>query len=464
MTPTTPAAEAQYRRMMDTPIPRLVTSLAIPTVIGMLITVIYNTADTYFVSQINKSASAAVGAVYAVMAIIQAIGFGLGVGAGSLISRKLGAKENEAASRYASSAFFAAVLIGGGIAALGLSVLEPFLRLLGCTDTMMPYAIPYARFILLSAPVSCATFVLSNALRSEGYSTLATVGVSSGGILNVILDPILIFGLDMGTGGAALATGISQAVSFLILLAMFLSGKSIVRIGFRHVSRSFGDYRLIAATGLPTICRQGLGSVAAAVLNIQAIAYGGDAAGAAITIAGKVYVLVRNIVIGFGQGFQPVAGFNYGAGNRRRAWQSFTFATWVGSVVCVLFAVVTVLFAEPIMGWFSDDTEVLRIGIRYIWLSGAVMPFMAFSTYVNQLYQCLGFKGQATFLASCRQGIFFLPAVLLLPLGLRTLGVVAAQPLADFCTFLVSIPFLILFYRRYVRGDNGLGGMNEIAV
>ena len=454
VTPTTPAAEAQYRRMMDTPIPRLVTSLAIPTVIGMLITVVYNTADTYFVSQINKSASAAVGAVYAVMAIIQAIGFGLGVGAGSLISRKLGAKENEAASRYASSAFFAAVLVGGVIAVLGLSVLQPFLRLLGCTDTMMPYAIPYARFILIGAPVSCATFVLSNALRSEGYSTLATVGVSSGGILNVILDPILIFGLGMETGGAALATVISQAVSFLILLVIFLSGKSIVRIGLRHVSRTFADYRLIVATGLPTICRQGLGSVAAAVLNIQAISYGGDAAGAAVTIAGKVYVLVRNIVIGFGQGFQPVAGYNYGAGNRRRAWQSFTFATWVGSVVCVLFAVATILFAEPIMWWFCDDAEVAHVGIRYIWLSGAVMPFMAFSTYVNQLYQCLGFKGQATFLASCRQGIFFLPAVLLLPLGLRTLGVVAAQPLADLCTFVVSIPFLILFYRRYVRGDD----------
>jgi Na+-driven multidrug efflux pump len=144
------------------------------------------------------------------------------------------------------------------------------------------------------------------------------VGVSTGGILNVILDPILIFGLDMGTGGAALATGISQAVSFLILLAMFLSGKTIVRLGARYISRSLGDYRLIAATGLPTICRQSLGSLAAAVLNIQAIAYGGDAAGAAITIAGKVYILVRNVVIGFGQGFQPVAGYNYGAGNRRR--------------------------------------------------------------------------------------------------------------------------------------------------
>ncbi|MBQ4313659.1 MAG: MATE family efflux transporter, partial [Clostridia bacterium] len=200
----TSESEAQYKRMMETPIPRLVTSVAIPTVIGMLITVIYNTADTYFVSQINKSASAAVGAVYAIMAIIQALGFGLGVGAGSLISRKLGAKDNEAADRYASSAFFAAIVMGLIITVAGLSMLEPFLLLLGCSETMMPYAIPYARYILYAAPLNCAVFVLNNVLRSEGFSRLSMIGISVGGVLNVFLDPVFIFTLDMGTGGAAL--------------------------------------------------------------------------------------------------------------------------------------------------------------------------------------------------------------------------------------------------------------------
>lgn len=444
-------SEAQYRRMLETPIPKLVSSLAVPTVIGMLITVVYNTADTYFVSQINKSASAAVGAVYAIMAIIQALGYGLGVGAGSLISRRLGAKENAAAQMYASSAFFAAVAVGCLITISGLLVLEPFLRLLGCTDTMMPYAIPYARFILWAAPVNCATFVLNNTLRSEGFSLLATVGISTGGILNMVLDPILIFGLDMGTGGAALATMLSQMVSFCILYAMFLSGRSIIRIRIGSVSRSFADYKMIVTTGLPTICRQGLGSLAAAVLNIQAIGYGGDAAGAAITIAGKIYVLVRNICIGFGQGFQPVAGYNYGAGRRGRAWRSFLFASQVMSVVCIGCAVICGIFAEPIMWWFCDDGEVARIGTETIYYFCAAMPFLAFSTYVNQLYQCLGFKGQATFLASCRQGIFFLPLVLLLPLAFGCRGVQAAQSAADLCTFLISIPFIIRFYRKYIR-------------
>ena len=208
---------------------------------------------------------------------------------------------------------------------------------------------------------------------------------------------------------------------------------------------------MIVTTGLPTICRQGLGSLAAAVLNIQAISYGGDAAGAAITIANKIYTLVRSISIGIGQGFQPVAGYNYGAGNKKRTWQAFIFATKAGSVVCILIAAFSALFAEPIMWWFCDDAEVARLGIQTLYLSSAAMPFLGFSTYVNQLYQCLGFKANATFLASCRQGIFFLPVVLLLPLWIGCLGVQAAQPAADLCTTIISIPFIIYFYRKYIK-------------
>ena len=255
----------------------------------------------------------------------------------------------------------------------------------------------------------------------------------------------------METGGAALATTVSQVVNFSILLSFFLAGKSIVSIHPRHISRKLADYKAIITTGLPTICRQSLGSVAAAALNIQAIAFGGDAAGAAITISNKVYILVRNLVMGLGQGFQPVAGYNYGAGNKRRAWEAFSFSTKVGSVMCIFFAAVTAIFASPIMWWFCNDAEVAKIGIQTLYLNSMVLPFLAFSTYVNQLYQCLGFKGQATFLASCRQGIFFLPTVILLPLAIGCLGVQASQPIGDLCTFLISIPFIIFFYKRYIK-------------
>lgn len=445
-----PNSEEQYGRMMETPIPRLVTSLAIPTTISMLVTVIYNTADTYFVSQINKSASAAVGMVYTLMAIIQAVGYGLGMGAGSLISRKLGEKNDSAADMYASSAFFAAVGMGAVVGWGCLAALDPILRLLKCTDTMMPYAVGYAKYILAVAPLSCASFVLNNTLRAEGESRIAMWGLAVGGVLNVFLDPLFIFTFDMGTAGAALATAISQSVSFLILLAVFLAGKSIVRIRIGSVSRRAKDYVLIVATGLPTVCRQGLGSLASALINAQAVVYG-DAAVSAITIANKIYVLVRNIILGIGQGFQPVAGYNYSAGKRRRAWNAFRFASLLGSAVCIFSAAVIAAFSTPIMQWFCDDADVMRIGTETLLFACAVMPFMAVSTYVNQLYQCLGFKLPATILASCRQGIFFVPAVFLLPLLFDRAGVEMSQPAADLATFIISVPFLIHFYRKNIK-------------
>jgi putative MATE family efflux protein len=447
-------SDAQYKRMMETPIPRLIASLSIPTVVSSLITVIYNTADTYFVSQIDKSASAAVGAVFSIMSIIQALGFGLGVGAGSLISRRLGAKDNAAADKYASSAFFASITVGSLIMVLGLLFLEPILRFLGCTDTMMPHAIPYARFILIAAPLNCATFVLNTTLRSEGLSVLSMVGITTGGILNMVLDPILINGFDMGTGGAAIATMASQIVSFTILFSFFLFGKSIVKINIKSVSRYFKDYAAIVTTGIPTIFRQGLASIASAALNIQAIEYGGDAAGAAMTIANKVYMLIRNIIVGLGQGFQPAAGYNYGAGNKKRTWECFTFAIKVGTVICLVFGGFSALFAEEIMWFFCDDAEVALIGTKTLYFLCACIPLMAFSTFVNQLYQGLGFKLQATFLASCRQGIFFLPVIWLLPLFIDLTGVQSAQSIADICTFFISIPFIIIFYKKYIVGKD----------
>ena len=326
-------------------------------------------------------------------------------------------------------------------------LLKPILRALKCTDTMLPYAVPYARWILLVAPVSCASFVLNNTLRAEGESTLAMWGLGLGGVLNIVLDPLFIFTLDMGAGGAALATAVSQAVSFVLLLLFFLTGRSIVRLRLRSVSRHFRDYWLIFTTGLPTVCRQGLGSVASAVLNMQAVLYG-DAAVSAITIANKLYVFVRNLVIGIGQGFQPVAGYNYSAGKRRRAWQAFWFSSLVGTVLCTVCAIVMAIFARPILWWFCSDAEVVRIGAETLRFSCIVLPLLAVSTFVNQLYQCLGYRTAATFLASCRQGIFFLPAVLLLPLWLHCAGVEMSQPV----TFVISMPFLAAFYRHHIRG------------
>ena len=296
-------SEQQRDRMLHTPIPRLILSLCLPTLATQLISVFYNTADTYFVSKLSTSASAAVGVVFSLMSIIQAFGFGIGMGCGSIISRSLGGRDNDRADRIGSSAFVFAAAVGLALCAAGLCTLRPLMRLLGSTDTILPYAESYARIILLAAPVMCASFVLSNVLRAEGEATLSMYGMCVGGLLNVGLDPLFIFVFEMGIAGAALATALSQLVSFLILGWQFLHGRSIVRLRLQAVSRSPRDYGQILLIGFPTICRQGFASLSSALLNNAAAAYS-DAAVAAVTISNKVYLLVRSMIIGIGQGFQ----------------------------------------------------------------------------------------------------------------------------------------------------------------
>lgn len=436
--------------MLERPIPRVVTKLALPAVLTQLITLIYNTADTYFVSQIDKSASAAVGATFAVMSLIHAVGFGFAMGASSLSSRKLGANKKEEAEAYGSSAFAGAVLSGILLCVVGLTFLNPILRLVGCTDTMLPHAKPYAAWILVSAPLLCGTFVLNNLLRSEGQAAYSMIGTVSGGLINVLLDPLFIFAFGLGTFGAAIATTIGMAVSFVVLLIRYLSKRTILRLNLKKVSRKPKTYWEILSTGFPTICRQGWASVSTAALSTMAAGYG-DAAVAAMAIASKCYLLARNIVLGVGQGFQPVAGYNYGAGNYQRTKRAFWFATAVGSVFCLFLCAAFAIFFRQIMGFFISDEEVIAFGSAALRFSAMALPFLAFSTYVNQLYQSLGFKWQATLLASLRQGIFFLPIILIAPRFLGEIGIQAAQPLSDFLTFLVSVPFLIAFFRKHLK-------------
>ncbi|MBE6050240.1 MAG: MATE family efflux transporter [Clostridium sp.] len=440
--------ETQYKKMIEDPIPKLITSLAVPTVLSQLITTIYNTADTYFVAQIGTSATAAVGVVFSLMSIIQAVGFGLGMGSNSLISRNLGAKNNDAANKYGNSSFITAIIFGLCLMIFGLINLQPFMRVLGSTETMLDYSCSYGKYILIGAPIMCSSFVLNNILRSEGHALYAMWGLCAGGILNMILDPIFIFGFNMGISGAALATILSQIVSFVILLSIFIGNKSIVKLGWKYISMNISDYLLIIKTGFPTICRQMLGSVSSALLNIKAAVYG-DAAVGAITIANKIYMLVRNVILGIGQGFQPVAGYNYGAKNKKRVKEAFIFSCTVGTVICTIAALIIGFNASSVIDWFrKDDMEVIRIGTQTLYFACTVMPLMAYSTYVNQMYQCLGFSTQATFLASCRQGICFIPLVIILPEIIGVIGVEVSQSAADLITFIISLPFQIKFFKK----------------
>lgn len=426
------AGDAQYRKMTQTPIPRLVATLAVPTIISMLVTAVYNMADTFFVAQLGTSAAGAVGIVFSLMAVIQAIGFMLGMGAGNLVSRYLGAKEQRQADCAASTAFFTALAFGLGITVLGTLFLDPLMRVLGATPTILPYARDYARYILFGAPVMCASFVLNNILRGEGKAMLAMVGIGLGGVLNIGLDPLFIYAFGLGIAGAAIATLLSQCVSFAILLACFLRRKSAVRLHIGQVSRKAEVYARIIKTGMPSFCRQSLASVATVLLNVNAAVYG-DAAVAAMSVVGRIFMFVFSFMLGFGQGFQPVAGYNFGAKRYDRVRGATYFTMLVGTVLMSVLAAAGFLAAP---------------GALALRAQCVVLPLFGVSTVTNMLLQVTGQSGQATFLSLCRQGIFFVPFILLLPQLIGLLGVQLAQPAADLCTFAVTLPFLLSFLRR----------------
>lgn len=441
---------SEYKRMTESPVFGLVLRLSIPTTFSMLITSVYNLADTYFVSSLGNAATGAVGVVYSIQSIIQAVGYGFGMGAQSLISRRLGEQKKGEANLYATSGFVASLLMGLLLMVLGLIDLPVLMHLFGATDTALPLACEYGLWILLGAPVFCSSFVLNNILRAEGKASLSMIGLCSGGILNIGLDALFIFGLQMGVAGAAIATMISQIVSFLILLFFFAAKKSIVEINPFRTSRRIMDYLLIFRVGLPTVFRQSLGSIATTLLNIAVRPYG-DVAQSAVSIANKIYMLLRSMLIGVGQGFQPVAGYNFGAKRYDRVKKAFHSAIFLGTLYGVFVAVILFFGSGQIIGTFRrGDTEAIAIGEQMLRFLSLSLPVLGYSTFVNQLYQSLGFVAPATFLASCRQGIFFIPLILILPVYTGLTGILLAQALSDLLTCAVSVPFHIRMFRRHI--------------
>ena len=442
----------QFRKMTETPIPKLILSLAAPTILSMLITSIYNLADTFFVGQISTSASGAVGIVSSLMAILQALGFMLGHGSGSIISRSLGSQNTDAATRFASTSFFTALVFGGIITVAGLLTLPDFMMLLGSTETILSHACAYARYILLAAPIMMSSLVMNNILRYEGKASFAMIGLVTGGLLNIALDPLFIFGLGMGTAGAGLATALSQTISFCILLSMFLRGKTVSQFRITAVTHSPAEFGTILMTGMPSFGRQGLNSIGGMLLNIAARGYG-DAAVAGMSIVSRIFMFIISVAIGTGQGFQPVAGFNYGAQKYRRVQQACLFT--MAASFCFLSVILTVCWfnAETLIRLFRDDPEVTAVALpafRYQCFAMLLQPVIVAG---NMLFQSIGKSGRATFLACCRQGVFFIPLILTLPRAFGLLGVEICQPIADVLTFFVTVPFLFPFLRQLVRMD-----------
>jgi len=431
--------EEKYRQMTEPPVGRLICKLAVPCIISMLVTSFYNMADTYFVGMLkSNAATGAVGVVFSMMAIIQAVGFFFGQGSGNYISRELGKKNYEEASNMAATGFFSALGTGLIICILGQIFLEPLAYLLGSTETILPYTEQYLRVILLGAPWMTASLVLNNQLRFQGSANYAMVGIVSGAILNIALDPLLIFACDLGVAGAGWATIISQFVSFCLLLIGCSKGSNI-RISIRNFKFRWFYYRMIFKGGLPSLARQCLASLATICLNHAAQPYG-DAAIAAMGVVQRITMFGASTMLGFGQGFQPVCGFNYGAGLYKRVKDGFWFCVRISFFILLTISALGFAFAPKLISLFRDDPNVIEIGsvaLRFQCVSFCAQSWIIMS---NMMQQSMGRTVPATFLSVARQGLFFIPMVLILPPLLGIVGMQMAQSAADVLTLLCAIP------------------------
>ncbi len=441
--------------MTETPVWKLVIILGIPTTISMLITNIYNMADTYFVSTLGKAAGGAPGIVFSIMAILQAFGFMFGHGAGSHVSRLLGAKDDERAGKFATTSLLLSSACGFLIMIFGLIFLEPLMWFLGSNAEILPHAMDYARFIFIAGPAMTASCVFNNVLRYEGKATFAMIGLTSGGIINIFLDYIFVMKLGMGTGGAGLATAISQYISLVILAVPFFIGKTQSKIRF---TKGFISLRIvwdIVTTGFPSLIRQGLGSISTAMLNVQARFYG-TAAIAAMGYVSKTVQFIFCVGLGIGQGFQPVSAFNYGAKKYSRVKKGSYVTMLFGLVLIGVLAAVCYGLAPYIIEFFNseNDLEITRIGTEALRFNCLVLWVLPFTVVGNMMFQSIGKRIPAILLSALQNGVAFIPMIYLLPAitekiyGNGLMGLEMAQPAAYVITAVITLPVTVIFLSK----------------
>lgn len=440
-------SNAGFIKMTTTPVGKLLLSLCIPTIISMMVTNIYNIVDTAFIGTLGTSESAATGIVFSYMAILQAVAFMCGQGAGSLMSRRLGAKDYDDATKFTSTGFFLSFSIGLLIAIFTFLNMDKLLVLMGSTQTIAPFARVYITYILISAPFFTTSFTMNNLLRYEGKAKLGTVGMMTGAVLNICGDALFIFVFKMGIAGAGLSTAISQFISFSILISMFLTGKTQTKIAIRYIAKSLADYYEIIAVGFPSLLRQGLSSVAMMLLNGAAAVYG-DAAVSAMSAVSRISFFPIAIAIGIGQGFQPISSFNYGAGRKDRVKQGFYTALVSSEIVLFILSVPIFLFPDPIVRVLRDDIEVIQIAHRALQLMCVGQLFVPLSMMVEMGFQSTGAKLLATVASSLRSGILFIPTLLVLANMRGLSGVQEAQPISYVFTFVICLYLCHLYLKR----------------
>lgn len=442
--------EEKFIRMTTEPVGRLITEMAVPTIVAMMVTALYNMADTFFVGQLHSnSATGAIGVSFSLMTVMQALGFFFGQGSGNYISRQLGKHQTDDAAIMAASGAAMSFTAGLVVLVIGQIFLEPICLLLGSTPTILPYACDYLRFILIGAPYMMASFTLNNQLRFQGSALYAMIGIATGAVLNIALDPLLIFGLGLGVQGAAIATIISQLVSF-ILLVVGTTRPGNVHLHFKNIRFTGAIFAQVWKGGFPSLLRQGLISVATICLNLSAGVYG-DAAIAAMSVVSRAMGMALSALIGFGQGFQPVCGFNYGAGLYDRVKKAFRFTVLTATAGLVVLSAIGFAFAPRIVAIFRDDPEVIAFGTTAMRIQCVTFSLGGVVMIANMMTQTMGKTVQASILAAARQGLFFIPAVLLLPTFMGALGVQMAQSVSDVFAFALALPMAISVLRGLDR-------------
>ena len=446
---------SQYEKMTQTPIPKLLLSLAGPAVVSMLVTTIYNMVDTAFVGKLGNSASGAVGVVFGVSAVLQAIAFMFGQGGGSLMARRLGKKDQENANIYVSTAFFLAIFSAAILALLGLIFLPQLVTFLGSTPTIKPYAEDYCFWILLAAPFIVGSHVMNNLLRFEGKALLSMFALLFGAILNIVLDPILIFVCHLEIAGAGMATAFSQFVGFLLLFSIYKQGKADTVISYRYVVWDLHRIIDMIFTGFPSLIRQGLNSCCTIFLNSTLRIYG-DAAIAAMSVVSRISFFLYSACLGIGQGMQPTTSFNYGAQKYDRVRKAYIYTLFYAFASMLVFGTLFLIFSDKMISLFRDDSTVVEIGSRALVLQCIAAYFQPISMTTETLLQSAGRKWESSVLSACRSGLFFLPLLHILSLTRGIYGIQEAQPLAYVLSVFISIPLAFRFFKEMLQMDRNL--------
>lgn len=438
--------------MDDNNIGKVIWKFAIPGIIASLISAVYNIVDTGFIGMLNDTlAMAAVSVVFPLFILINAIGQMIGVGSSSYIARLLGSKDKNSADEVASTAIISSVIIGFIFTILILIFLEPILRLLGATDNVIPYALEYAKPIAIGASLPIMMPTLANIVRSEGNTKLSATAVALGAVINIVLDPILMFNFNMGVVGASVATVFSQFVSVALLLSYFITKKSYLKVEFKKFKLSKKIYREVVSVGTATFLTQALISISMGLLNIASKPYG-DELIASFGIALKLSSLVMFVVIGYNQGFQPIASYNYGAGNYEKLREAIKISIKRTTIFSTLATITLMVFAPQAIELFSNDPAVIDIGAKTLRATLLLYPFLGFTQLYAVLYQSLGMPKEALIVGTARQGLFFLPIIIILPKLLGMDGVLLTQAVSDFFTVILTV-----FYAK--KTNQALKGM-----